>query len=60
MPILIPVNKKIHKTKFKIEAENTNLQIVRKHFVTPFFGFRMKGRQISHVLKILKDLTEAN
>ena len=37
MSFLLPVNKKIHRTKFEIEEENTKFQIARKFLFSPYF-----------------------
>ena len=62
VPFLVPVDKKIHKTKFEIEEQNTELQMARKLPLQPlsFWLFKWSEGQISQIVNILRDFIEAN
>ena len=45
VPVLVPVDKKNHRTKFEIEEENTKLQIARKLPLQPLFFWLLNDRQ---------------
>ena len=44
VPFLVPVDKKIHNTKFEIEEENTIANSEKTAFVTPSFFRLLKDR----------------
>ena len=54
--------KKFKKTKFEIEEENTTLQKREETpFIAPIFSaFKWLAGQVSQIVKILRDFTEAN